>query len=204
MHAQTLKLLTWNVNGFGHKIKGWLVTRAINRYKAEVIFLQETHLVDKQQESLGRGRYKVVGHAHFSSGSRRVLILVKKSLPFHVVKTWGDKNGCYTAVQGEWEGEVMILINVYMPLGLQSKVLDEIGRLLVEMPNALTIIGGDVNLVWQTDMDRTSTRPESAATQGKLENFANALCLGDVWREFHPGEKAYSFYSGAQYVLDIR
>ena len=37
---------------------------------------------------------------------------------------------------------MMILLNVYAPPGLQSKVLEEIGRILVEMPNALTIIGG--------------------------------------------------------------
>ena len=51
--------------------------------------------------------------------------------------------------------------------------------------------------VLDTHLERTSKRPEGTATMEKLEGFAQAMSLRDVWRELHVGAKGYSNYSGA-------
>ena len=123
--------------------------------------------------------------------------MIKKSLPFHIKETWFDNYGCFTAIHGEWEGEEVILLNVYAPPGLQAETLHRVGELLVNTPKALTILGGDFNLVLDTQIDRASTKPEGVATLGKLEGFTQALGLGDIWRDLHKNKKALSYYSGA-------
>ena len=74
---------------------------------------------------------------HSMSGARGVATLIKKSLPLHVKQVRAEKRGCYGAVNGEWEGEEILLINIYAPPGFQMVILQEIGELLVEMPIAL-------------------------------------------------------------------
>ena len=66
-----------------------------------------------QHECMSRGKYRVGSYSHYTSGSRGVMILFRKTTPFHIKKTWGDKYGCYTAVHGKWEGEDIIIINVW-------------------------------------------------------------------------------------------
>ena len=65
----------------------------------------------------------------------------------------------------------------------------------------LTIVGGDLNLVLNTHLVRTRKRPEGMATTGKLEGFAQAMGLRDIWRELHGGAKSYSHYSRAHGVF---
>ena len=65
---------------------------------------------------------------------------------------------------------------------------------MVELPQALTIVGGDMNLAMYMVLDRTSINPESWTNMEKLEGFKGAFGLQDVWRVIHQKEKAYSYY----------
>ena len=103
-------------------------------------------MIDKQYERMGRGKYRVGGHSQFTAGSRGVLVLIKKSLPFHIKETWSDSNGCYTAIHGEWEGEKIVLLNMYVPPDMQTVTLQKVGKLLLNAPQVITIMGGDLNL----------------------------------------------------------
>ena len=119
MRLQELTIMTWNVNGLDNSIKCGLVTKALTPHKPDIVLLQETHLMDAQHNCMGRGRYKIGSYAQYSSGSRGVLILPKKSLPFQIKKAWVDSQGCYVALHIEWEGAGIILLNVYAPSGMQ-------------------------------------------------------------------------------------
>ena len=101
-----------NVNGLGSKIKRGLILKALGRYRPDIVFLQETHMINKQHDRLERGKYRVAYYEQYTSGSRGVLLLVKKPLAFQITRTWADGLGCYAAVQRQWEGETMVFLTV--------------------------------------------------------------------------------------------
>lgn len=110
-------VMTWNVNGLGNKVKRGLVTRYLKRHRPDIIFLQETHLLGSTCSFLGRGCYTTLAPAGFTRGSRGVVILIRKSSPFHVTQTWVDSEGTYVAVRGVWKRKTYLLVSVYAPLG---------------------------------------------------------------------------------------
>ena len=91
MQNRNLTLLTWNVNGLCNKTERGQILKALARYKPDFVFLQETHMIDNQHDRLGKGKFRAACHAQYTTGSRGVLILVKKTLAFQVTRTWKDK-----------------------------------------------------------------------------------------------------------------
>lgn len=138
-----------------------MVARYLNRQDPDLILLQKTHLEGNNCGFTGRGPYKVLAHSGFTSGSRGVAILLHRLLPFAVQQVWTDKQGCYVAIQGEWNAEKLVVVSMYFPPGLQLIMLERIGKWLAQAPGGLLVLGGEINLALQHDLDRfTLTGPQ--------------------------------------------
>ena len=78
----SLKLTTWNVQGFGRVIKRKKILAYLKTQKSDIALLQETRLSDIEHLKLKRDW---VGKIYFSSHSqnkKRATILINKNLPF--------------------------------------------------------------------------------------------------------------------------
>lgn len=192
--------LSWNVNGLGSKIKRGLVAAYFKRLKPDVILLQETHLRGTQCRFLGRGAYRTLAHAGFTTGARGVAILIRKNLPFIIERTWTDPLGTYVAVQGAWNRRHITLISVYAPPKLQQRTLDAVAAILLETGSSIHIVGGDFNDVMDPATDRSRVT-SGGSKDTPLKLFVDTMALNDLWRRHHPQTRAYSFYSGAHKVF---
>ena len=96
----TLRILSWNVNGLGSKLKRGVVRRYVARRDPDLILLQERHLVGNNCGFLGQVKYKMLIHTGFTTGCRGVDILARTSPPFQVSEKWVDKKGCYAGLRG--------------------------------------------------------------------------------------------------------
>lgn len=67
---KSFKLLSWNVNVLGDKLKRCIVLQHIKRHSPGVVLLQESHLVGNTCKALNRWVYKLVAHSGFTTGSR--------------------------------------------------------------------------------------------------------------------------------------
>ena len=65
---------------------------------------------------------------------------------------WGICSSLWRIEWGEGCPDVL-----YLPPALKSKGLESLGNWLVQAPDALTIIGGDLNLTMCAQADRLST-----------------------------------------------
>ena len=149
-----IKILTWNVNGLGDKVKRRVVTQYLKRHSPDIVLLQETHLKGNRYQALDRGGYQMRAHSGYTTGSRGVGILIKKTLPLVVRETYVDERGRYAAINGIWEGEILNIISVYVPPRLHDQLFLDLGALLLQLPNGRLLMGGDFNTAIDETWDR--------------------------------------------------
>ena len=135
-------------------------------------------------------------HAGYTSVSRGVGILIKKTFPLIIQEMYVDERGRYAAITGVWEGEILNLISVYVPPRLHDQLFLDLGALLLQLPNGKLLLGGDFNTAMDETWDRWPTRGPPGS-ESPLMAFAQALGLADMWRLHNPGVRQYSYYSGA-------
>ena len=191
----TTKFLSWNVNGLGDKIKRGIVSKYIKRQGPDIVLLQETHMLGNMCKALDRGGYKMIAHSGFTRGSRGVGILVKKSLPLSVTRTWSDPRGRFIIITGLLRGKGINIGSLYIPPRLHDQTLPDIGRTLLQLPEGHIILGGDLNLTLNNDLDRFPIPPVVHAKK-TLQGFLDATGFADIWRTQHPNLKQYTFLSG--------
>ena len=114
-----MNIITFNVNGLAsdnarvpkrRKIFTWLKTQ-----RCDVALLQETHCTDSVQHIWS---HEWGGDSFFSngtSGSRGVCILVRRGLGIDVKEVRRDDQGRLIFVKGVFEGNSILLGNVYCP-----------------------------------------------------------------------------------------
>lgn len=73
----TLTLASWNVKGLGYPIKRGKVFNYLKSLKADILFLQDTHIAVGQERKLTW--ISQVYQALFSSKTRGVAILIRKA-----------------------------------------------------------------------------------------------------------------------------
>jgi len=88
----------------------------ISDMDSKVVFLQETHLLDKDLKSIKRRWQGSVFTASFSSKARGVMILIHNTVPFQVKNIIKDKWGRYLIIQGHMFSEGLCLVNPYGPI----------------------------------------------------------------------------------------
>lgn len=111
----TLKLLSWNVRGINSPVKRGKVYAHLKKLGAEIVFLQETHIKSTAKFSVKAPWMSQIYQSNFSTKTRGVAIIIKKSVPFIHKQTIKDGNGRYLVVYEEINSLPITLVNVYGP-----------------------------------------------------------------------------------------
>lgn len=184
------------MRGLGHPVKRGRVFSHLKSLKADIIFLQETHIAKTQQSRLRVNWVSQVYQATFTSKARGVAILFRKNIPFHLEAMVSDPQGRYVIVSGHINSFPLTLVNVYGP---NFDAPDFFCKLFDAVPedNFMNIVmGGDFNCFLDPYMDRLSQRPPPVLLSvNVLKNLLNSRNLVDIWRLQHPTQKEFSFYS---------
>lgn len=191
-----LRILSWNVRGALDKIKRGAILRQAKRYSAEILMLQETHLLGTKASCLLRYGFAQAFHAGFARGSRGVAILIHGWIPYLHSRAWVDTQGRYIFLQGTIYGEQVILGSVYAPPPLSWTPAERILTLWEDIPPGVAVICGDWNYVMDGSRDRwrQSGLPAISPTT-KLSSLAAGLGWMDTWRALHGVEQAYTYFS---------
>uniref|UniRef100_A0A8C1NZZ5 Endonuclease/exonuclease/phosphatase domain-containing protein n=1 Tax=Cyprinus carpio TaxID=7962 RepID=A0A8C1NZZ5_CYPCA len=149
-----------------------IVTRrnVIQRLKklGDIIFLQETHLSQGEHEKLGRLAGTQIFSSSYKSAKRGVAVLLKNNLRFIKDRCIREKQGRFVFLQGEIDGQLVTLINVYDPPGERVALMKRILCLLMSEAKGLTIMGGDLNLEMNQKIDTTSRIKHKSEPSAKL------------------------------------
>ena len=202
MQYKQLKVVSLNVNGLNNKMKRARILRKIKKDNSQINYLQETHLSDQEHEKLKKMGFKNTFHSSYRGGCKRgVAILISNSLQFETLKEIRDKEGRYVLVKGKVENHLITLMNIYAPPDSGKDFYRNIFKLLIQEAQGLMICGGDFNLTLNKNLDTTSTKINKRNRMSRyVNNVLAELGMIDVWRDMHPLERDYTFYSAPHAV----
>lgn len=106
-----IKLIGWNVKGLNSHVKS-VVFSNLTQLKANICFLQETHLKHSSHESLMRSWVGQMFHSGFYFKARGTALLINKNTPFNPSRTISDPNGRSVIVSGTLYNNKVILVSV--------------------------------------------------------------------------------------------
>ena len=135
--------------------KRYGVQAYLKRRGAQVLMLQETHLLKEEGAALQKRWKGKVYYTSYSAFSRGVLIWICPGIPFQENKVVVDEAGRYVIVCGRLHGRDIALINVYVPNTDQTEFLDRLSGLLATLTKYPIILGGDFNCISNIGLDRS-------------------------------------------------
>ena len=113
--AEYVHVVTWNVNGLLDKIRRGAILRHAKRLGADILMIQETHLMGNKTPFLARYGFSQVYHAGFTRGSRGVAILIWRHVSLKMDTVQTDRLGRSIMISGVREGRPCSLCCVYAP-----------------------------------------------------------------------------------------
>lgn len=167
----------------------------IKSMQSNIVFLQETHLMHKDDLKVRRRLRGNVFSASFNSQARGVITLVHKSIPLQVNKVIKDKFGRYLIIQGNLLKEQIVLANIYAPNTDDPNLFQNLFLTLSTLPGNC-IVAGDFNCTLDPVRDRsTGTDQSHPRSRSIIHHFMKEMNLIDIWREVNPNVLKFSCYS---------
>ena len=155
----TLNLITWNVRGFHTSSKQIKIINHLMKLKADICFLQETHLTDTELQHLHFKQFDKIFSSTFNSKQRGVSILINKNIPFKLNSSTTDPEGRFVIINISINQLTLTLVNVYGPNNDDPAFFHNLFSLLNNSSNL--IIAGDFNTVLIPSLDRSHNHSNS-------------------------------------------
>ena len=189
-------MCTFNCNGIGDHLKRKDIFDYLRNRKCQIYLLQETHLLESQENFIRScWGYDVILSGN-STNSNGVAILFSNNFDFKIHNCKKDKNGCYIALDLEIEGNRFSLVNIYGPSsGDDPTFFDNIEQLILEFNNNKIIIAGDWNCTINFEIDNKnySSSMYRARIRNRILDLMTQFELVDIWRINNPNTSSYTW-----------
>ena len=199
--TRPVQCVSLNARGLNNAVKRQKIVSYLQQLQADIAFIQETHLKNDSVNYLKRNWVGQLYHSRFNAKARGTAILIHKNVVFQAEDVIADTNGRFIIVTGQLFSLPVILVNIYAP-NFDDHVFFR--KLFSSIPDRNTynlIIGGDLNCVLNTTLDRSSNKPQPLSKSAKLINeFCAQAGLSDIWRFKYPDKKGFSFFSGVHHT----
>ena len=188
-------ILSLNVRGLGDHTKRRKIFNYAKKHisRKGVIFLQETHSVQKDEHvwtnQFGRGTGSVF-FSHGKSDASRILIASREVTAKHV-----DTEGRYIVLNLLLNISPVVLINYYAPNqeGEQWKVFDRLTHIFDQLgivEDTTFIWGGDFDMIFDIDLDTDGGSPELyIKSVSNLLSVMSEIDLCDIFRVGNPDSR---------------
>uniref|UniRef100_A0A8C9X622 exodeoxyribonuclease III n=1 Tax=Sander lucioperca TaxID=283035 RepID=A0A8C9X622_SANLU len=170
------KIVSWNVRGLNHPVKRGKIMAHLKSLKADVIFLQETHIRNTARNKLSMGWGSQIYQSNF--GARGVANIIKKNVLFDHGCTVRDPDSRFLIVSGTFNCVPVTLINVYGPNFDDPAFFQTILSRIPEVGKTNIIMRGDFNCILDTLMDKQTSRSTTNSKSSdwiKNSTASNAL-----------------------------
>uniref|UniRef100_A0A3P9DB37 exodeoxyribonuclease III n=1 Tax=Maylandia zebra TaxID=106582 RepID=A0A3P9DB37_9CICH len=169
-----LNIMSWNVKGLNNPIKKNKILSFIKSKKCDIAFVQETHLLPQDSQTLCVGWVGYVGAASGTSKSRGVATLIGKHLQFKCIQKSKDDAGRMMLMLCEVQGKAVILANVYAPNVDDPSFFGQLEKKISDMGDYPIIMGGDFNEVMDPVLDRSSRSVYASRAHRALKGLTEA------------------------------
>lgn len=190
------RFISWNVKGLNGPVKRARIFNHLKYLNCDIAFLQETHLLVKDQNRLKKGWVGQVFHSNLNTRSRGTAILIHKKIQFKATTIISDPQGRFVMVPGLLFNRSVVLVNVYAPNWDDEEFIKKIISLLPNLTSQQLIFGGDLNCIINPALDRSNPKVMSISKMAKLlADFMEQVGSVDPWRFLFPQNKSFSFFS---------
>lgn len=154
MLTMGIKVVSLNVQGLNNCAKRKRIFRSIMRMNADIVLLQETHLKSSNLSDIKIPKYQKQYQAPGTSKSKGMAILIANSLRFECFQGENDPLGRFVFVKGRLDGQLYTIGSIYAPNVMQLNFMEETLLKLSQFQEGHVILGGDLNYVVDTSLDR--------------------------------------------------
>uniref|UniRef100_A0A8C4X2W1 Reverse transcriptase domain-containing protein n=1 Tax=Erpetoichthys calabaricus TaxID=27687 RepID=A0A8C4X2W1_ERPCA len=105
LHDGTVNFVSWNIKGLNHELKRKKVLSHLTGLNAKIVFLQETHLLSKDQFRLQKDWAGQMFHSSFTKKTRGVGILIHRTVSLLL------KSLCPTHSPHRWRLNPLLLVD---------------------------------------------------------------------------------------------
>ena len=196
--ALNLSLMTWNVRGMRNKKKRDTIFRILKLNKVDIVFLQETYLLEEDMSSIDKqwgGTIHYLPGTHHSGG---LLTLFSNKIDTNDISLLGKSDRSITSRFG-FVDEQITLHNIYAPCVLNERIrfFQKLKHIVKsnESLNDLnhTIVAGDFNSVLNNDLDVIAGHGHSRESVQSFQDVVNDLTFTDIWRRYNIHSKEYTW-----------
>ena len=192
--GNSIKLLSANCQGLRNFQKRADVISYFKEKKANIVCLQDTHLLEEDMMSIKDIWNNEVFINGGKTNSRGVAILLNNNFEHEVLTCKKDRNGNYLNLILKLSSMTINLTTLYGPNNDCPAFFEEIQSLLENENADYNILCGDFNIALDQDLDtfnyKTINNPR--ARQALLEIMRDQD-LSDIYRDLHPDNKRYTW-----------
>ena len=187
-----IKLLSLNCRGLNSYDKRVLLYDWLNSQKCDIIFLQETHFVDKKQ-SIYDARWHGSAFHNFSesSHSKGVSIFFHKNFTFKTLNIHKSADSRILVMNIEHDNNIITLVNVYAPnsenerVNVFKKVAKWISQYAMNEENLILV--GDFNCNVKSEKDKSGKT---------VRDIIQRFDLVDLWSTLKPDKNCLTWCDG--------
>lgn len=199
-----VRVISLNVNGINAADKRRSMFSKLREGGYDLCLLQECHSMQTTAHLWQSEWGGQVLFSHGASNSRGVAILLRRDFEGLVQQVVRDDLGRILLLQVQIGGMTYILGSVYAPTADRQEDQLQFLEVLESKPDMLDttnlILGGDLNIALDPNLDRKGVRTQPQGEQFRLRviHFMDEQDLGDGWRIQNPQKRGYSFHRGQQ------
>jgi len=163
-----VRFICWNVKGLNGPVKRARIFNHPKYLKCDIAFLQETHLLVKDQVRLKNGWVGHMLYSSFNSRAHGTAILIHKKIQFSQMTIISDLQGRFRMVSRLLYHRHVILINIYAPNWDEDKFLRKVISSIPDLNLQQLIFGGDLNCEMNPVLDRSNPKPTNLLKMASL------------------------------------
>ena len=173
--------------------------------KGDVLFLQETHTIDKNENAYRHMSKDTYIFAHGQSNSKGVMIIISEKIEHEVLEEHRDPNGRYIIAICLLQGYTFVLINVYAPnverenAAFLSELNRKIEIAIREVSYDFIVAEGDWNFTENNYLDRKGGNPKPwVQSTTKMQEIKENYDVIDIYRTRNDEKRAYTYRSASK------
>ena len=166
-----VRFISWNVKGLNGPVKRARIFNHLKYLKCEIAFLQETHLLLKDQIRLRKAWVGHMFHSSFNSKTRGTAILIHKKIQFSATTVISDPQGRFVIVSGLLFHKPVVLVNIYAPNWVDDKFMGKVFSLIPDINSQQLILGGDLNCTINPILDHSNPKSTDVFKNVQIFSF---------------------------------
>ena len=184
-----------NVCGLSDIKKCKSIFNFLRRQKVNVIFLQETHVVEGDFELWDQEWGCKLYHAPGTSSSSGVMILFDPQLETKVQSIYRDNMCRFIILNVLINKKIFTLVNLYAPNKDEPefflRMIEEIDKF---HDAELLFVGGDFNCVMNPKKDRYNSLYNHNMSMKVVQEYTQQTNLSDIWHVLNPESRRFMWH----------